>query len=76
MRAQEKDLQARLDRLEELLAHQALTLDEMSSELLRVNAAHEDLLRRHKALVNRLEAVEETGGPAGSASAYEKPPHY
>ena len=56
------------------LAHQALSLDDMSGELVRLSEAYADLMRRHKALVSRLEEVEETGSPA--APVDEKPPHY
>ena len=70
-----QDEHARLERLEELLAHQALALEEMSGELLRLREEHADLARRHKALVTRLEAFEDaTGGNA--EPQYEKPPHY
>lgn len=71
----EKKLQQRLEKLEELLAHQSLSLDEMSDEVLRLREDHADLARRHKALVNRLEEFEEAaGGPASMVQ--EKPPHY
>ena len=69
-----KTLEARIDKLEELLAHQALTLDEMSGEVARLHEAHGDLMRRHKALIERLMAVEESG--EGDAPHYQKPPHY
>ena len=72
-----KQMQARLDRLEEQLAHQSLTIDEMSGELLRLNSAHEELMRRHKALVTRLEEFEDAGpGGALNHEAHAKPPHY
>lgn len=71
----EKKLHQRLEKLEELLAHQSLSLDEMSGEVLRLREDHADLARRHKALVNRLEEFEDAAG--GSASPLqEKPPHY
>lgn len=72
----EKTRQARLDKLEELVAHQALALDDMSGELRLLHEAHSDLMRRHKALVSRLEAVEDTSSAGEGAPRYEKPPHY
>ena len=74
MKNDDDALSARLDKLEELVAHQVLTLEEVSSELLRLNKAHEDLMRRHKALIARLEDVEDTHGEA--APTQQKPPHY
>lgn len=68
-------LNKRLERLEELVAHQAVTLEEMSGELLRLHEAHSDLTRRHKALVGRLEEFEDTS-TGSDAPRYEKPPHY
>ena len=70
-----QDAHARLERLEELLAHQALTLEEVSGELLRLREEHADLARRHKALVTRLEEFEDAAG-GDAPPRYEKPPHY
>lgn len=70
----ETALQARLEKLEELLAHQSRTLDDVSGELVKLRDAHEDLARRHKALVTRLQEFEDAADD--TAPRYEKPPHY
>ena len=57
------------------MAHQALTIEELSAELLRLAEAQADLARRHKALVTRLEEFEDAAGGHGPPR-YEKPPHY
>ena len=69
------EIQARLDKLEMLVAHQAVTLDEMSQELLRAHDAQAQLERRHKALLSRLQDVEDNSAEGG-APRHEKPPHY
>lgn len=75
---QKNPIDDRLDRLEELLAHQAKTLDDIGDELLRANNAYDRLERRHKALLARLQILEESaaGGTPGRAPEGEKPPHY
>lgn len=71
----EKQLYQRIEKLEELSAHQSLSLDEISGELVRLKKEHLDLARRHKALVARLEAFEEAA-EADGLPHHEKPPHY
>lgn len=69
-------IETRLDRLEELLAHQAKTLDELGDELLRANDAYQQLERRHKALLARLQLLEESATGGTGTPEDEKPPHY
>ena len=68
------DALARIEKLEELVAHQALAIEELGDQLYAANEARDMLAKHQKALLHRIQEVEEThsGGP----SAHEKPPHY
>jgi uncharacterized coiled-coil protein SlyX len=72
------DITARLEKLEELVAHQAKMLDEMSEEVLRAHDNGAQIERRHKALLVRLQMLEESSAaPSGAGAGLdEKPPHY
>ncbi|MDG1692000.1 MAG: SlyX family protein [Alphaproteobacteria bacterium] len=69
-------LERRIAALEEILTHQAHTLDEVSDQLHLAEKARETLARKQTALLERVQEVEDTS-PGGAPSLQdEKPPHY
>lgn len=69
-------LERRLAALEEMLTHQARTLDEVSEQLHLAEQAREKLDRKQKALLERVQEVEDTGSGGAPSLQDEKPPHY
>ena len=68
------DALARIEKLEELLAHQALAIEQMGDQLYAANEARDLLAQRQKALLQQVQEVEES--QSGGPSMHEKPPHY
>lgn len=73
MNAAEDALQARITRLEELAAHQAQTIDELSTELANQWATVDQLQKKLERLIDRFMALEEASLQAPEIT---KPPHY
>jgi SlyX protein len=69
-----RELEARIEKLEEHVAHQEQVIDELNQTVMRQWAEMEKLTRRLNAAVLRLQAVEER--PQGSTQAEPPPPHY
>lgn len=69
-----KELEARIEKLEEHVAHQEQVIDELNQTITNQWAEIEKLTRRLSAALLRLQAVEER--PQGSATAEPPPPHY
>ncbi|MBT5518403.1 MAG: SlyX family protein [Rhodobiaceae bacterium] len=69
-------LERRIAVLEERLTHQTQTLDEMSEQLHLAEQARETLHRNQKALLERVQEVEDTGPQGAPSLQDEKPPHY
>lgn len=69
-------LERRIAVLEERLTHQTQTLDEMSEQLHLAEQARETLNRNQKALLERVQEVEDTGPQEAPSLQDEKPPHY
>lgn len=69
-------LERRMAALEEMLTHQAQTLDEVSDQLHLAEQARETLARKQKALLERVQEVEDTGSGGAPSLQDEKPPHY
>jgi SlyX protein len=67
------DNEGRILALEELAAHQARTIEELSTEIARHWAVTEDLRRRLERLTDRFLELEETSREAPPVT---KPPHY
>ncbi len=63
----------RISRLEELVAHQALTIDELSDQLAEQWKIIDALRNKHELLINRFAALEEQ---TFDAPADARPPHY
>ncbi|SDT91313.1 SlyX family protein [Stappia sp. ES.058] len=64
---------ARIDRLEEQIAHQSLTIDELNEVVVRQAALIDGLTRKMAALTSQIEELEDTAIPQ---PAITKPPHY
>jgi SlyX protein len=67
-------MSARLDAIEEKLAHLERAVGELSDVVARQQKELERVLDRNQRLTDKLAALESDFGP--SASAQEKPPHY
>ena len=65
---------ARLDAIEEKLAHLEQAISQLSDVVARQQKELDRALERNQRLVDKLAALESDFGP--SATAYEKPPHY
>ena len=63
----------RLRKIEELVAHQARTIDELSDELMRQSEAIRAMQRRLDAVSERFAALEDTVTAAPEAG---RPPHW
>ena len=72
MNADEDDA-TRITRLEELVAHQARTIDELSAELASQWTTIDQLQKRLEHLVDRFVSLEQA---SFDAPAITKPPHY
>ena len=68
-----EDLAGRLTRLEELLTHQAILIEELSEQLHKDGQARQKFERSLRLLSERVEQVEDMSGQAPDG---EKPPHY
>lgn len=66
-------LENRIAHLEELAAHQALTIDELSDQLTEQWKIIDALRNKHELLINRFTALEEQ---SFDAPADTRPPHY
>ena len=69
----------RLEQLEEKLAYLEMTNAELNDEIFRQQQEIDTLLKGHKSLLDRLEAVQdaaEGGLHQGGSQQIEKPPHY
>ena len=73
MNAAEQALNERITRLEELAAHQAKTIEELSAELANQWATVDQLQNKLERLIVRFMALEEA---SLEAPAITKPPHY
>jgi len=73
MKAAEDDAAQRITKLEELAAHQALTIDELSAELANQWAVVDQLQKKLERLIDRFSALEQA---SLEAPAITKPPHY
>jgi SlyX protein len=73
MHAAEDEIAQRITKLEELAAHQSLTIDELSSELANQWAIVDQLQKKLERLIDRFSAVEQA---SLEAPAITKPPHY
>lgn len=67
------DIEARLRTLEETVAHQAYTIDEMSEEMARQGRELEQVRTKLETLVSRFLTLEEQ---AQESPPITKPPHY
>ena len=67
------DAEERITRLEELAAHQAHVIDELSAELASQWAVVDQLQRKLDRLVDRFIALEQASQEAPQAT---RPPHY
>jgi len=67
-------MNARLDAIEEKLAHLERAISELSDVVARQQMELRQALDRNQRLHDKLAALESDFGP--SATAYEKPPHY
>jgi SlyX protein len=67
------DHEQRITKLEELAAHQALTIDELSSELANQWTTIDQLQKKLDRLMERFSALEEA---SLEAPAITPPPHY
>ncbi len=67
------DTEERIVQLEELVAHQAKVIEELSDQVARQWDAHERERKRLEALIRRFLELEETATPAPEIT---KPPHY
>lgn len=73
MNAAENDQGQRIIKLEELAAHQAQTIEDLSSELTKQWNTVDQLQKKLDRLVERFSALEEA---SFEAPAITKPPHY
>ena len=73
MTAAQDDLTKRVTKLEELAAHQARTIDELSAELANQWAIVDQQQKKLDRLIERFMALEEA---SLEAPAITKPPHY
>jgi len=73
MNAADDDAMQRIVKLEELAAHQARTIDELSAELARQWKTVEQMQKRLDRLIDRFTALEEA---SLEAPAVTPPPHY
>jgi SlyX protein len=71
--SQDRDGEGRLKTLEEMAAHQAKALDEVSSEMAAMAAELRALQAKFDVLVRRFAALEET---SGEAPPITRPPHW
>ncbi len=69
------ELETRIAALEEMLTHQARAIEELSAQLHQAEQARTTLEQHQKALLERLQQVEDTQ-PASTSLLDEKPPHY
>lgn len=69
----EKDMAVRLTRLEELVTHQAVLIEELSQQLHKDGLAREKFERGLQRLIERVQQVEDLSMTAPDG---EKPPHY
>lgn len=67
-------MSARLDSIEEKLAHLERAVNELSDVVARQQKEIDQALDRNQRLMDKVAALEADSGP--SATAYEKPPHY
>ncbi len=67
-------LQSRIVRLEELLTHQAVLLEELSAQLLAESKSHAALEKRQKTLLARMVTLEEQQEIFSQQD--RPPPHY
>lgn len=67
------DIESRLKALEEIAAHQAKALDEISSEMAAMAAELRALQAKFDVLVRRFAALEENSGEAPPVT---RPPHW
>lgn len=65
---------ARLDAIEEKLAHLEQAVSELSDVVARQQKELDRALERNQRLIDKIAALESDFGP--SATAHEKPPHY
>ncbi|MBX9459765.1 MAG: SlyX family protein [Rhizobium sp.] len=73
MNAAENNQAQRITRLEELVAHQSHTIDELSAELANQWTTVDQLQKTLERLLQRFSALEEA---SLEAPAITKPPHY
>ncbi|MDA9230797.1 SlyX family protein [Alphaproteobacteria bacterium] len=71
-----ESLERRIAALEEMLTHQAHALDEVSEQLHLAEQARETLAGKQKALLERVQEVEDTGRDRGASLQDARPPHY
>ena len=71
-----ESLERRIAALEEMLTHQANALDEVSEQLHLAEQARETLAGKQKALLERVQEVEDTGRDGGASLQDARPPHY
>ena len=69
-------LERRVAALEEMLTHQALALDEVSEQLHLAEQAREMLAGKQKALLQRVQEVEDVSRDGGDTLQDARPPHY
>lgn len=69
----EDDIENRLLKLEETVAHQALTIEELSDELAREAALSSEMKRKLDRLTERFLELEET---TREPTPVTRPPHY
>jgi SlyX protein len=67
-------MSARLDSIEEKLAHLERAVAELSDVVARQQKELDRALDRNQRLMDKIAALESDSGP--SATAHEKPPHY
>jgi uncharacterized coiled-coil protein SlyX len=65
---------SRFEAIEIKLAHLERSLQELSQALLQQQRQIDSLAARDRAIADRLDAFEATGGP--EAEPFERPPHY
>ena len=73
MNAAEDDAAQRITKLEELAAHQARVIDELSAELANQWATVDQLQKKLERLIDRFSALEQA---SLEAPAVTPPPHY
>ena len=71
-----ESLERRIAALEEMLTHQANALDEVSEQLHLAEQARDTLAGKQKALLERVQEVEDTGRDGGASLQDARPPHY